>query len=111
MPSGDKPSADLSGIVGGTIEDLEKLIGQHFDLLRSEMREELGKVKTAAASLGAGAGAATLAGVFGAVMLVHLLHDTTRLPLWACYGAVGGLFGAAGAGLLGRGGGRRRTSG
>lgn len=103
MPGGDKPSADISEIVGGTIADVEKLIGQHFDLMRSEMRDELGKVKTAAAALGAGAGAATLAGVFGAVMVVHLLHDTTRLPLWVCYGAVGGLLGAAGSGLLWQG--------
>lgn len=95
-----KPQSGLTDIVGGTIADVEKLIGQHFDLMRSEMKDELEKVSAAAASLGAGAGAATLGGVLGSMMAVHLLHDLTRLPLWVCYGLVGGALGAAGAGLL-----------
>jgi hypothetical protein len=33
-------------------------------------------------------------------MLVHLLHALTALPLWACYGIVGGLFAAGGIVLL-----------
>ena len=35
-----QPSSELSEIVGGTIADVEKLIGQHFDLLRSELKDE-----------------------------------------------------------------------
>ena len=33
-------------------------------------------------------------------MLVHLLQALTALPLWACYGIVGGLLAAGGIGLL-----------
>jgi hypothetical protein len=94
---------ELPRLVGETITDFEKLIGQHFDLLRGELQQELEKAGRAAVSLGAGAGATTLGGVLGAMMLVHLLHDATRLPLWVCYGAVGGLLGAAGSGLLWQG--------
>ena len=90
-------------LVGGPIADIEKLIGQHFDLLRTELQREMEKAGKAAATLGAGAGAAALGGLLGAMTLVHLLHDATRLPLWICYGAVGGLLGAAGSGLLWRG--------
>ena len=41
-------------------------------------------------------------------MLVHGLHRTTRLPLWGCYGLVGGLLGTIGVGLVV--GGTRRLS-
>jgi hypothetical protein len=34
------------------------------------------------------------------LMLVHLLQALTALPLWACYGIVGGLLAAGGIGLL-----------
>jgi len=100
MASTEAPSSDLGNLVGGTVSDIEKLIGQHFDMLGNELKGELEKIGGAAASLGAGAGAATLGGVMGGLMLVHLLHDLTRLPLWVCYGLVGGALGAAGAGLL-----------
>jgi len=39
-------------------------------------------------------------GVLTTLMLVHGLQRATRLPLWGCYGLVGGAFGAFGAGLL-----------
>jgi hypothetical protein len=36
----------------------------------------------------------------GTLMVVHLMQRVTRLPLWACYGAVGGSLGLLGAGFL-----------
>ena len=36
-------------------------------------------------------------------MLVHGLHRSTRLPLWGCYGLVGGLAAAVGGGLVAKG--------
>ncbi|MEJ7714013.1 MAG: phage holin family protein [Pyrinomonadaceae bacterium] len=69
-------------------------------MLRSEVREELSHAKDAALSLSTGAGLVATGGVLSSFMLVRLLHSSTRLPLWACYGVVGGLLGATGAGLL-----------
>ena len=56
--------------------------------------------KTAAVQMGAGAGLLAAGGLLTTLMAVHLLHRSTGLPLWACYGLVGGTLGAAGAGLL-----------
>jgi hypothetical protein len=42
-------------------------------------------------------------------MLVHGLRRSTRLPLWGCYGLVGGLLGAVGTALLAEG--RRKAAG
>jgi Putative Actinobacterial Holin-X, holin superfamily III len=51
-------------------------------------------------SLGIGAGIAAIGGLLLILMLVHLLHALTALPLWACYGIVGGLFAIGGVVLL-----------
>jgi hypothetical protein len=96
--SGHEPS--ITTLVEGIVNDGQKLISQQFDLMRQEVREELGEVKHAAVTLSAGAGLAALAGVMSAHMLVHLLHRSTRMPLWGCYGVVAGVLGAAGAEML-----------
>jgi hypothetical protein len=54
----------------------------------------------AAMSLGIGLGLAAIGGWLLILMLVHLVHVFTALPLWACYGIVGGLLAAGGIELL-----------
>jgi hypothetical protein len=102
MPTGKKASSgdQLTALAEGVIRDVRKLIAEHVDLLRAEVRQDLRRAGTAAASLGAGAGLAALGGVMGTLMVVHLLHRATRLPLWTCYGLVGGTLGVGGAALL-----------
>ena len=58
---------------------------------------ELRKVKSASITLGSGIGAVTLGGILLMLMLVHLLEAWTVVPLWGCYGIVGGLFTVVGA--------------
>ena len=91
------------------VQDAERLVQLHVDLLRSELRQSAGEVAPALASLGAGAGLAAAGGLLGSLALVHGLRRTTRMPLWTCYGLVGGVLGAVGFGLMGSGG--RRLSG
>src|SRR5438309_1065138 len=93
----------LSTLVEGIVADSQKLISQQIELVREEVRQDIRQLKNSALSMGAGAGLATLAGVLSAQMLVHLVHKSTRLPLWGSYGVVGGLMGAAAAGLFRRG--------
>ena len=96
-------SSDLSRLAEGTIRDIETLIGQHFDLLKTEMKQELAKARDAAVDVGAGVGAVAVGGALGTLALVHLLQRVTRLPLWACYGAVGGSLGLLGAASIAAG--------
>jgi hypothetical protein len=100
----DEP--DLSTLLRGIVHDAEALIGLQFDLLRSEVREELQRARGAALSMGAGAALLGAGGVLASLAAVHALQRATRLPLWACYGAVAGLLGASGAGLVASGLGR-----
>jgi hypothetical protein len=100
---------DTATLVKEIIHDSEALVGQQLLLLRREVQDEVALALRAAALLGAGAGMVAIGGAFSAVALVHALHRSTRLPLWGCYGLMGALLGAAGAGFLADG--RARASG
>jgi hypothetical protein len=99
---------DLAGLIRAIAGDAERLLEQHAALVRSELREGLRQVPVAAAEIGAGAVLAATGGLLGAFMIVHGLHRSTRVPLWACYGLVGGALGTAGYSLIARG--ARRAS-
>ncbi len=75
---------DLSTLLRGVVHDAETLIGLQFDLLRSEVRQELRQARDAALSTGAGAALIGAGGVLASLMAVHALQRATRLPLWAC---------------------------
>ena len=96
------PEPSVTELVEDVVDDARRLLTQQIDLFKQELREESGRVVRAAAEVGAGAGLVTLGGVLTAHAAVHLLHRSSRLPLWGCYGLVGGLLAAAGGGLLGR---------
>jgi len=100
-------SQDLTTLVGEVIRDAETLIGQQFDLLRSEIRQEVHQARDAAVSLGTGAALIATGGFLGALATVHAVSRATKLPLWASYGLVGGLVGGAGLALAVSG--RRRA--
>jgi hypothetical protein len=84
-------------------QDAERIVGLHVDLLKSELRQASREITPALVGLGAGAGLALTAGILGSLALVHGLNRSTRLPLWGCFGLVGGLLGATGLGLMGSG--------
>jgi hypothetical protein len=91
---------ELAGLVQAIAGDVERLVAQHAVLAREELRDGLGRAPAAVAALGAGAGLVAAGGVLGTLMLVHGLHRSTRIPLWGCYGLVGGALAAAGCGLV-----------
>jgi len=82
------------------IDDVERLVDLHAELLQSELRQSAAQATSALANIAAGTGLAAVGGLLGSLALVHGLHRTTRLPLWGCYGLVGSFLGVAGGGLL-----------
>ena len=90
VPRLSEPS--LSSLVGGIINDFQSLMKQEAALARREIADELRKAKQAAISLGIGVGVLAIGGLLLIFMLVHLLSwAVPAIPLWACYGIIGGL--------------------
>lgn len=97
-----------TGLLSGIISDFGDLIKQEIRFAQAEFKSDLSKTREAATALAIGVGVASLSGLLLAWMLVHLLHwatsptdlDPAKLPLWACFGIVGLVFGAVGGVLI-----------
>jgi hypothetical protein len=94
---------DLPSLVGGIVQDTGTLLGQQVQLLRAELTQEARRAGGAVAAAAAGGGLLAAGGLLSGMMLAELLHSSTKLPLWLCYGAIGGGLGATGYALLRKG--------
>jgi hypothetical protein len=90
----------LKTLLGDLADHAERLLGQQYELLKSEVRQTVQEAGGAAVAAGAGVGLLAVSGVLSVAAAVHLLHRVTGLPLWACYGLTAGAAGAGGVGLL-----------
>jgi hypothetical protein len=90
----------LAQLVSELVSDAKQLLRQEVALAKHEIQEEVRKTKIAVVSLGTGIAIAALGGLLLIIMLVHLLNALTDLPLWACYGIVGGMCALVGVVLL-----------
>lgn len=93
MSNHSTPSSDpsLASLIGGIINDAKDLLLQEFTMAKLEMQDELRKTKAAAVSLAIGAGITVVGGLLLILMLVHILNTYTAIPLWGCYGIIGGV--------------------
>jgi len=107
MPAGVPPpgtttetSPSLTSLVGGIVDDLQRLIRQELTLAKTEVQQEWEKAKIAAASMAAGVALLGLGAVLLCFMFVYLLATyVTAIPLWGWFGIVGGVL-ALGGGLF-----------
>ena len=90
-------------MLGGIANDATELLRQEMTLTKLEVKYELCKAKSAAIALGIGIGTMAMGGILLMLMLVHVLDAFATVPLWGCYGIVGGLFVVLGVGLLAAG--------
>ena len=88
----------ILNLVTGILDDIKALLRQEVQLLKDEVKLEVSKAGRAASGFGIGVVLAAVGALFLLLMLVHGLHEWTNLPLWACYGLVGGLL--AGIGIF-----------
>jgi hypothetical protein len=92
MSTHPSPNSDssLASLIGGIINDAKDLMVHEFVMAKLEMQNELRKTKAAAISFAIGAGITAVGGLLLILMLVHLLGAYTTVPLWGCYGIIGG---------------------
>ena len=95
-PADAPPS--LATLLGGVIEDTQRLIRQEVTLARRELQDEWTKTKEGGMLLGGALALFCLVGVLFSFTLVEVLHHFV-LPnhLWACFAIVTALFGVSGA--------------
>lgn len=91
----------VASLVGGILEDAQKLVRQEVALARREVATACIKATTGVALLISALVASGLGGVLFAFMLVKLLHQFL-LPNheWACFGIVGLAFAVAAGALV-----------
>src|SRR3954470_19634783 len=100
-PSPPEPS--LTALLSGILADAKAVLLQEWTLAKREVQQELRHTQRAALALGSGAGVAVIGGLLLMVMLVWLLAAWTKIPLWGCYGLIGGAVALIGGILVARG--------
>jgi hypothetical protein len=91
---------DLATLIADAARDCASLFNQQVGLVQEEVGQEIRKAGIGVAEIAAGGGLAAAGGLLSGMMLAHLLHRLTKLPLWVCYGFVGGAISAASFSLL-----------
>lgn len=87
-------------LLGGILFDVKSLLQQEVQLLKDEVKLEISTAGRAATKFFIGAACGIVGMLFLLLMLVHGLHEWTVLPLWACYGLVGGVLFGIGVALV-----------
>ena len=93
----------IAALLGGIANDVKDLLVQELALTTLEVHDTLRRAKSAAIALGLGIGVVAIGGMLLMLMLVHVLAALTVVPLWGCYGIVGGALVVLGGVLLAMG--------
>jgi hypothetical protein len=89
----------VARLVSGIIDDAQRLMVQHAELLKADIRKDLRDAKEAGYSMGIGGALLGAGGLLLLFMVVFMLHELAQLPMWGSFGIVGGVM-ALGGGLL-----------
>jgi hypothetical protein len=102
MDNGSQHTSELSvaALLGGIANDAKELLVQELALTTIEVHDTLRRAKTATIALGLGIGVVAIGGILLMLMLVQVLAVYTEIPLWGCYGIVGGVLVVLGGVLL-----------
>jgi hypothetical protein len=90
-------STSLVGTLKGILEDVQRLFSQQLSMLRAEIRADWKRSLGGLWPLAVGAALFIIGVPLLCVMAVHVIHfmtgapDPAAIPLWACYGIVGGV--------------------
>ncbi len=93
----------IGGLLRGVLMDLRQLMREEMALARVELREQAGRAKMAAASLGAAAVALLLGVIFLLIALSIGIADLLNWPVWAGYFVVALLLAIGGSVALASG--------
>lgn len=91
------PESSVTSLLTGIVNDFQDLIKQQMALFKHEVSSDMRTTREVTTSLAVGLGILFVGAILLCLMLVHLLAWAfPNLPLWACYGIVGGMMAAVG---------------
>jgi len=79
-----------SNLLSGIFIDVTKLVAQELELAKLELQADIRRTKAYFALMILGGFIAGMGLLILLVMAAHLLNSGTKLPLWVCFGIVGG---------------------
>lgn len=85
------PKPSVISLVRGIINDAKELVLAQYEYRKYQTLQQAAKAKTLAIWLGLGVVLSGVGGFLIVLMVVHLVHAFTDLPLWGCYGIVGAI--------------------
>jgi uncharacterized membrane protein YqjE len=86
----------MTQLVSGIISDAQELLKQQLAMFRTELKEDVRRTKQALIALVCGVALAAVGALLLCFMAVYGLEAAFDLPLWGCFGIVGGLLAVAG---------------
>jgi len=86
----------MTQLVSGIISDAQELLKQQLAMFRTELKEDVRRTKQALIALVCGVALAAVGALLLCFMAVYGLEAAFDLPLWGCFGIVGGVLAAAG---------------
>lgn len=97
----NESSQGLMPLINGIVEDAQTLVRQELSLFQSDLKEELGRTKTAAVPLVSGLAVSLLAGFFLFTAVARwLMFEWPQLSDFAAYGLVGAVLAVVGTILV-----------
>jgi hypothetical protein len=92
-------TSTATGLVSEILDDAQHLAKQQFEMLKAEIREDVGRTKRAIRYGGLGAVLLTVGGLALVASIVNLLHEQFGFSMWASCLIIGGMLSAAGLAL------------
>ena len=89
-----------SDLLSGIFIDVAKLFAQELELAKLELQEDLRRTKAYFALLILGGSVAAMGLLMMLLMGAFLLNADIKLPLWACFGVIGGVTFLVGGALV-----------
>lgn len=81
----------VTSLLKGIVSDAQELLQQQLALFRAEIKDDFRKTLGILITIVGGAFMVAVGGALLCFMMVHLLHSVApTLPLWGCFGIVGG---------------------
>ena len=96
--SAEPPS--WSALISGIFIDAAQLFAHELELAKIELREDIRSAKTFIGFFLVGLAIAAIGLFMVLMMLAYLMDATTIVPLWGCFGIIGGIALLIGAAFL-----------